>query len=73
VVVEPESPKSVALPFEAIVTYSAVFLPELPLYPLKNNPLVEEESELSPLTASERSPKSEALPVEPIVIFCITS
>jgi hypothetical protein len=57
-----KSPKSLALPVEAMVTYSMTLVP-LPVKPPPNKALIFEEQELPLEVAVVKSPKSVALPV----------
>ena len=61
------SPKSVALPVEAIVINSITLL--LAPSPYKPLILLEEEPLAIPVLATVKSPKSVALPVDAIVIY----
>ena len=66
-----KSPKSVALPVDAIVTKSITFCLD-GVKPAPNTALVELDTPATKFLATVRSPKSVALPADAVVINCIT-
>ena len=66
------SPKSVALPVVAITTDSIALKFVPPPSPPAKNPDILFDVPAKPFLAAPKSPKSEALPVLAIVIYCIT-
>ena len=70
-IADKQSPKSVALPVEAIVITSIVLVLLPAIAPAAKIPLVWLEVPAGVDLATVKSPKSEALPVEAIVIYWI--